>query len=161
MLKDLLATALVLICTILESSAFAQSNLGTEMQMMKAGEKQGPFIDTFAKLAREQNEKAVMTLFDSKLIKDFGEEQLRKSLTNEVFPFFSHYDKLRNYEQITGASVDDGRVGLWHYTFIVDTEGKVLPFQIAIIDTENGPKVLSLLVGQCVKGRHPRIPPCQ
>ena len=101
------------------------------------------------------------TLFDSKLIKDFGEEQLRKSLTNEVFPFFSHYDKLRNYEQITGASVDDGRVGLWHYTFIVDTEGKVLPFQIAIIDTENGPKVLSLLVGQCVKGRHPRIPPCQ
>ena len=151
---------LVIVCSVLtfaSAVSFAQS---TEMQMMQAAEKQKTFIENFAMLAKARNENGVFALLDSKLIRDVGEQQLRKKLNNDVFPFFSQYDKLNNYEQITKAQVGDGRVGLWHYTYIVDTKGKVSPFQIAVIDTDDGQKILSVTVGQCVKGRHPPTSTC-
>lgn len=140
--------------------AVGQANISAEMQMMKSAEKHGAFIDRFAKFARDRNETEALAALDPESIKGISEEQLRIAMNNDFFPFFAQYEKLKNYEQVTKAQAADGRIGLWHYTFIVDAQGNVKPFQIAIIDSGAGLKVLSILVGQCVKGRHPAIPPC-
>lgn len=138
----------------------AESNLTKELQMMKSSEKHGDFIDSFAKMARDKKYKDVFAALDPDSIKGVSNEQLREAMNQVVFPFFAKYEKMNNYEQITNAQLQDGRTGLWHYTYIVDTDGDNQPFHIAIIDTKSGLKVLSVQVGQCVKGRHPAIPPC-
>lgn len=160
MLHRLSIVSVFALALLTSQTSFGQSNIGAEIQMMKSAEKHGEFIDNFAKSARDKNEIAVLSALDPSVIKGANEAQVREVINKEIFPFFSQYEKLKNYEQITKAPSPDGRVGLWHYTYIVDTQGKTQPFQIAIIDTDSGLKVLSVLVGQCVKGRHPAIPPC-
>ncbi len=132
-----------------------------EMKMMKSADKHGAFIDNFAQLARDKKESEILAALDQASIKGASQEQILEAFRKDVFPFFAQYQKIKPYEQITKAQVADGRVGLWHYTYIVDSDGNTKPFQIAVIDTDSGLKVLGILVGQCVKGRHPAIPPCQ
>jgi hypothetical protein len=76
-------------------------------------------------------------------------------LETKVYPFFAPYTELARYDQITNATLPDGRSGLWHYTYINSAEEKMLPFRIAVIDTDDGPKILDIVVNECVKGRHP------
>ncbi|MEI7614058.1 MAG: hypothetical protein WCK63_14245 [Betaproteobacteria bacterium] len=161
MLRKLFAFSFIVTAVFMPEISVGQANFGAEMQMMKSAEKHGAFIENFSILARDKKENEVIAALDPASIKGISEEQLREMMNKNIFPFFAQYDKLKKYEQITKAQAPDGRVGLWHYTYITDPQGNAHPFQIAIIDTDTGLKVLSVQVGQCVKGRHPAIPPCQ
>lgn len=156
-----LFTVVFILCAVISKPSFAQTNFAEEMKMMKASEAQTIFIDNLAKMARDKNEEGIFDALDPALLNAQGKEQIREVIQKQLFPFFSLYEKLNNYTKNTKAQLQDGRVGLWHYTYIVDNTGKTFPFQVAIIDTDKGPKVANILVGQCVKGRHPAIPPCQ
>lgn len=161
MFRKLLFVPVAVAAALIADASFAQSTIAPELQMMKSAEKHGAFIENFAQLARAKKEREILASLDASSINGVSESQLLEAFKEDVFPFFADYERMKNYEQITKAQAPDGRVGLWHYTFIVDYQGNTKPFQIALIDGEGGPKVLSILVGQCVKGRHPAIPPCR
>ena len=145
-----------LVLSLLPAWAGAESDLSTELRMMSASEKQVLVIERFALRARERDAQALIAMLDADLVKNTGDAALHQYLEQAVFPFFADYEKLHHYKQITNAVLPDGRSGLWHYTYIVTTAGKVLPFRIAILDTPDGPQVLNIIVNDCVKGRHPR-----
>lgn len=140
--------------------AFAQGDIQKEMRMMNRGTAQEEFIGKFALQAKDKDSATILKEMDSLILKANGEEASSRWLQAEIFPFFDKFSKLHNYKQITNAVLPDGRSGFWHYTFIVDTDGKVRPFSIAIIESSEGPRILNIIVNQCVKGRHPAIAPC-
>ena len=112
-----LSSALILSSSV----SFAQSSFGKEMQMMKDGEKQKAFIEKVAQQAKEKDTASILSEMEPSMLKAIGEARIVDSLQSTVFPFFSTYVKLHNYEQITNAGLPDGRSGLWHYTYITTT----------------------------------------
>ena len=136
-------------------NAIAQSDMQNEMRMMLQAEKQEAFIAKFAQQAKDKDSAAIIKELEPSMLKDNGEAAATKWLESQVFPFFANYSKIHNYKNVTNAVLPDGRKGLMHYTFIVDSDGKVQPFVIALIDSPEGPKLLNVLVNQCIKGRHP------
>jgi hypothetical protein len=133
----------------------AQSDFKKQMEMMNLGNKQEVFIAQFAQQAKDRDSAAIVKEIDPLVLKENGEATTLPWLESSVFPFFARYSKLHTYRNITNATLPDGRAGLWHYTYIIDTEGKVLPFAIAVIDSADGPRLLSVIVNECVKARHP------
>lgn len=154
MLKILLTTVALLVSQM----TFAENDLAKEIQMMKEGKNQEAFIQKLAELAKAKDAAAIITMIDPAQLPPGSEAGVNEWLNKEVFPFFEHFSKMHNYKKITNAIMPDGRSGLWHYTFMVDDEEKVRPFRIALIATENGTKILSMIVNECVKGRHPFCP---
>lgn len=154
MLKILLTTVALLVSQM----TFAENDLAKEIQMMKEGENQEAFIQKLAELAKAKDAAAIIAMIDPAQLPPGSEAGVNEWLNKEVFPFFEHFSKMHNYKKITNAIMPDGRSGLWHYTFMVDDEEKVRPFRIALIATENGTKILSMIVNECVKGRHPFCP---
>lgn len=136
------------------------TDYSVEMGMNATAESQIEFIRRFAVLAHDRNDKELLAMMDPYSVSGASEEQVQKVLNQNIYPFFAQFKELKQYEQITRAQAADGRVGLWHYTFIVDSEGNLKPFQIAVTGSGSDMKVLGIDVGQCVKGRHPAIPPC-
>lgn len=146
---------LFVIALFFTSLTCAQSSIQKEMQMMKDGEKQVSFIDSFAKKSKEKDFEGVYAMLDVASLNGANPSDVKAYLEKVVFPFFAEYEKLHNYKQITNATLPDGRSGLWHYTYIFTTSGKVLPFRIAVIDGADGPKTLAIEVNKCIQGRHP------
>lgn len=132
----------------------------TEMRMMSQGAKQEAFIAQFAQQAKEKDVAAILKEMDTSAFKALGEKAITQWLQTQLIPFFQNYSKLHTYTKITNTVLPDGRVGLWHYSFIVDTDGKILPFSIAVIDTPDGPRILNGTVNECIKDRHPAIAAC-
>lgn len=135
--------------------AAAQTSAGIEMRMATEGKKQTPFIEKFAQQAKDRDINAIVAELDPSTLKSAGEANIRQVLETKVLPFFANYTALSTYERITNATLPDGRAGLWHYTYIKSADNKQLPFRIAVLDTPDGPKVLDVVVNECVKGRHP------
>lgn len=154
MLKILLTT----IALLVSQMTFAENDLAKEIQMMKESENQEAFIQKLAELAKAKDAAAIMALIDPAQMPPGSEAGLKEKLDKEIFPFFEHFTKMHNYKKVTIADLQDGRSGLWHYTFIVDDEEKVHPFRVALISMADGTKILSLIVNECVKGRHPFCP---
>lgn len=135
--------------------SFAQSSMQNEMQKLNNGKQQKIFIEKFARQAKDKDTASILAEMDPTTVKSAGEANIVHALETKVFPFFAPYIKLSNYDQITNATLPDGRAGLWHYTYIASAEENMLPFRIAVIDTADGPKILDIVVNECVKGRHP------
>ncbi|PRC91793.1 hypothetical protein [Solimicrobium silvestre] len=133
----------------------AQSSFENELKKVSNGKKQKLFIEKIAQQAKEKDTASILAEMDPSTLKAAGEANIVHELETKVFPFFAPYIKLNNYDQITNATLPDGRSGLWHYTYITSAEEKMLPFRIAVIDTGDGPKILDIVVNECVKGRHP------
>jgi len=151
--KIFFASTLVLLLFPLNS--FAQNSFSNEMQKLNSGKKQKILIEQFAQQAKARDTASIMAEMDPSIIKSAGEVNIVQMLEKTVFPFFAPYIKLSNYDQMTNATLPDGRAGLWHYTYIASSEQNMLPFRIAVIDTADGPKILDIVVNECVKGRHP------
>lgn len=147
--------ALIFIAMLVSASAWGQIPMQKEMQMMKASENQASFIDRFSRKSKERDLDGVYAMLDSVSLSGGNPDDIKAYLQNIVFPFFADFEKLHNYKQITNATLPDGRVGLWHYTYIVTASGKILPFRIAVIDGDDGTKVLHIDVNKCIAGRHP------
>lgn len=145
----------LLVAIVFSSPIWAQSSIQKEMQMMKEGENQASFIDSFSRKSKEKDLEGVYSMLDSASLNGANPNDVKSYLQNDVFPFFADYEKLHNYKQITNATLPDGRVGLWHYTYIITTSGKIFPFRIAVIDGAQGPKALHIEVNKCISGRHP------
>lgn len=141
-------------------TAFAQDNYKGELQMMSLGARQEAFIAKFAQQAKDKDLTAILKEIDPILLKENGERASAEWLQSQIFPFFEKFAKLHNYKQITNATLPDGRLGLWHYTYIMDTKGEILPFSIAIIETTEGSRILNVIVNKCIDGRHPPIAAC-
>ncbi|HRE16383.1 MAG TPA: hypothetical protein PLW86_04840 [Rhodocyclaceae bacterium] len=152
-----LLTLLALCSTVVlfPTSVLAQNSLQKEMQMMRDGEKQTAFIEKVAQQAKDKDLLSILAEIDSSILKESGQENISEYFQKAIFPFFENYVKLHNYKQITNAVLPNGRSGLWHYTYITTTTEEMSPFRIAIIDTTEGPKILNISVGECIKGRHP------
>lgn len=142
------------------SNQRGSTDYSVEMGMDATAESQIEFIKRFAALAHDRNDKELLAMLDPYSVSGASEEQVQQVLNQNIYPFFAQYKELKQYEKITRAQAADGRIGLWHYTFIVDSDGNLKPFQIAVIGNGTDMKVLGIDVGQCVKGRHPAIPPC-
>lgn len=140
-------------------AALAQAP-ATEMRMMSQGAKQEAFIAQFAQQAKEKDVAAILKEMDASALKMSGEKAITQWLQTQLFPFFQNYSKLHSYTKITNTALPDGRAGLWHYSFIVDADGKISPFSIAVIDTTDGPRILNVTVNECIKDRHPAITAC-
>jgi hypothetical protein len=128
--------------------------------MSGAADAQTTFIEKVATLARQRKEDELLACFDEQ-IRSADEAFLRKFLDETVYKFFAASIAVAPYEKVTGASAADGRKGLWHYGFVEDKKHKLHPFQIAIIETSAGPRVLHIATGACVPDRHPRVGPCK
>lgn len=159
-MKKFLIPLVTAFFTQLPLEALAQSDLRKEMQMMNQGEKQEAFIAQFAQQAKDRDSAAILKEIDPGMLRENGEAPTLQWLQTTVFPFFENYSKLHNYKQITNATLPDGRAGLWHYTYIMDTNGKALPFSIAIIESTEGLRILNVIVNKCINGRHPPIAAC-
>ena len=142
----------------LSEAVFAETDFAKGVEMMHEGEGQEIFIQKFAAAAKAKDSAGVIGMVDPSIIPPNKEDALNLWLNREIFPFFGKFSKIHNYKQITNAVMPDGKVGLWHYTYIVDDNEKVRPFRIAIINTENGPKMLDFIANECVKDRHPFCP---
>jgi len=147
--------AMLLCFFLLPIVSFAQDSLSKEMQRLNNGKSQKTFIEQFAQQAKSRNTAAILAEMDPSIIKSAGQTNIVQILETKVFPFFSPYIKLSNYDQMTNATLPDGRSGFWHYTYIASAEESMLPFRIALIDTSDGLKILDIVVNECVKGRHP------
>lgn len=154
-MKIHLLVALSILACLQPGAASAQEDFKKEVRMMSRGEQQQAFIAKFAQQAKDKDVAAILQEVDAKMLKQTGEAEATRWLQDEILPFFASFAKLHNYEQITNAVLPDGRSGLMHYTYIVDANGKVRPFVIAVIDSDAGPRLLTVKVDQCVKGRHP------
>ena len=144
--------------TAVNSAPSSVQSTTESIHMMFAGKNQEAFIKKFAETAKAKDSPKIIAMVDPKTIPPNKKEALNLWLTKEIFPFFEHFSRMHNYKDITNAVLPDGRVGLWHYTYIVDDKEKVIPFRIVVIDTENGPKVVDFIANECVEGRHPFCP---
>lgn len=142
----------LLLCPVF---AMAQSSIEAQLHKVSDAKKQKVFIEKVAQQARDKDTAGILAELDSTTLKAAGEANIVHMLEASVFPFFAPYVELARYEQITNATLPDGRAGLWHYTYINSATEKMLPFRIAVIDTDDGPKILDIVVNECVKGRHP------
>ena len=156
----ILRAAIGIVVAVGSLTTLAHADITEEMRMMNSAENQGAFIEAFANLLHDRKEKDVIAALDPASIQGATEEQVLEALRKDVLPFFAQFQKMSNYENVTKAQAPDGRVGLWHYTYMTDTKGNDRPFQIAIVEARGELKVLGILVGKCVKGRHPPIAPC-
>ena len=148
-------TILSILLLVSSTVTYAQSALQNQLQKAADGKKQRVFIEKFAEQAKQKDTAAILAEMDASTIKSIGEVNIAHVLETKVFPFFSVYVKLHSYDQLTNATLPDGRAGLWHYTYISSATENMLPFRIAVIDTSDGPKILDVVVNECVKGRHP------
>jgi hypothetical protein len=139
----------------------AQADGAEALRMMRAADDHEAVITAFAMNVRDNKDQGVLDALDPATIAGASSEQILGMLKEEVFPFFARFARLNGYEGVTKAPVPDGRVGLWHYTFIEDSDGKTKPFRIAIIESSGTLKVAAIEVGKCVKKRHPRMGPCK
>ena len=89
------------------------------------------------------------------------EPAIRQVLEEKILDFFADSTAVAPYDHVTGASAPDGRKGLWHYGFVETKKRKLRPFQLAIIDSETGPRLLYIDTGSCVADRHPKVGPCE
>jgi hypothetical protein len=149
---------LVVFMLCLSEVSFAETDFSKGVEMMREGESQEIFIQKFAEVAKAKDGAGVIGMVDPSIIPPNKEDMLNLWLKREIFPFFESFSKIHNYKQITNAVMPGGKVGLWHYTYIVDANEKVRPFRIAVINTEDGPKMLDFIANECVKDRHPFCP---
>jgi hypothetical protein len=112
-------------------------------------------IQQFARLAAEKNVDGLFNSFSNDPIRATGVDQLREYLVSTVIPFFSG-SQLDTYSAINGAQFQDGTTGQIHYMYIVTPEGKYQPFSIALRNESGKITVMNILVGQCVRNRHPK-----
>lgn len=134
------------------SISTAHADLAAEMKMLKSAKMHKPFIENFARLLRDKKEHDILAALDPASIDGVNPAQILEAFERKIFPYFEKYEK------ITKAKEPDGRIGLWHYTYIIDSKGNTIPFHIAIIDAGGELKVLNIAAGECVKDRHPPIP---
>jgi tetratricopeptide (TPR) repeat protein len=144
-----------------EAEAGAQGTSAPELKMASAAATHESLIEKFATLAQAGEVDELLSLFDPKVLASNGREAARAVLAGDTVAFFREYERMSGYEHVTNAGTTDGRAGLWHYTFIESRKGKLSPFQIAIINTAEGPRVLHIAVGECTRDRHPRVGPCK
>lgn len=135
-------------------------NIGGALAMSTAADAHEAFIAKIAALARERKEAELLDCFDA-ATRAKQEAAIRDYLDKTGYKFFAGSSNVASYEHVTGASTADGRQGLWHYGFVEDKKHRLQPFQLAIIDSSAGPKLLYLDTGSCVPGRHPRVGPCK
>ena len=148
---------LVVLMIFLSKLSLAETDFAKGHEMMQEGQDQEFFIQKFSEAAKAKDSSGIIAMIYPSSIppnKDF----LSLLLNREIFPFFEKFSKIHNVKQITNAVMPDGKVGLWHYKYILDGNGKLHPFRIAIINTEDGPKVLDFIANECVKDRHPFCP---
>lgn len=146
---------------LLDPHSVARADMAEELRMMTAADDHEAVIAAFAASLRDNKDQDVLAALDPASIAGASSEQVMAVLKRDVFPFFAKFVKLNGYEGVTNAPMPDGRVGLWHYTFIEDSDGKTKPFRIAIVEASGTPKVAAVEVGKCVKRRHPRMGPCK
>ena len=154
----MLKLILVLFMLCLSEVSFAETDFAKGVEMMQESEGHEIFIQKFAEVAKAKDSAGIIGMVDPTIIPTNKEDALNLWLNREIFPFFESFSKIHNVTQITNAVTLGGKVGLWHYTYIVDANEKVRPFRIAIINTENGPKMLDFIANECVKDRHPFCP---
>jgi hypothetical protein len=112
-------------------------------------------IEQFARSASEEDVNALFNSFASEPIRATGSDQLIKFLEATVVPFFAGA-KLDGYSAVNGAQFEDGSTGNIHYMYIVTPAGKYRPFLIALRNENGKTMVMNIVVGQCVKNRHPK-----
>lgn len=134
--------------------AQAQNGAGTEMRMIASSQRQETFITRFVQQAKAADAAAITQEIDPLILQASGAECIDNWLQQQIFPFFAQYSKLHNFRNISIARLPDGRAGLWHYTYIIDSKGRAHPFRIALVDSPEGPRILSVVVNQCVPDRH-------
>ena len=130
------------------------TNPNEAMGLMKNSKSQEEFVELVAKTAKSKNKKDFITLIDPKQLPPSSQE-IDEFLDGKIFPFFDQFARIHNYQGVSRAVTADGRTGVWHYKYMVDTTGKLQPFQIAVVDTSEGPKILDLVPNKCTKNRHP------
>jgi hypothetical protein len=157
-MKSLIRTTILVAVSMLGQTPFpaqAQSDIQSQVQKLSLAEKQEAFIAALANQAKGRDAEAILMEIDPAALKANGEAASRTWLQAEVFPFFAAFTKMHTYKSINGATLPDGRQGLWHYAYIIDANGKILPFSIALVETNEGIRIANLIVNNCVKGRHP------
>lgn len=154
MKRVLLAVITALLASLPLISEAKSESADTQMQMIASSQRQENFITRFVQQAKAKDTASIMQEIDPLVLQASGSETIDNWLQQQIFPFFAQYSKLHNFRNISIARLPDGRAGLWHYTYIIDSQGKAHPFRIALTDTPEGPRILSVVVNQCVPDRH-------
>lgn len=150
--KTIIAFSLLVITLPL----FAKDDMSEGLAIIQKSSEQKDFVESVANLAKAKDVAAISLLIDEKQLSSDGtSDYINKWLNEKIFPFFENYERLHNYQGYSKAVLDDGRVGVWHYKYIVDANGKRHPFRIAVIRVGDEYQVLDIVVNECVKKRHP------
>lgn len=135
-------------------------DISKEQAMSNSADAHTAFIEKVAALARERNATELLACFDD-ATRSAQEAAIVDKLNATVFKVFADTTRVAPYEGVTRAAAQDGREGLWHFGFVEDKKHKLRPFQLAIVDTSAGPRLLYFDAGKCVAERHPRMGPCK
>ena len=136
-------------------SPIRDTTLDEGLRMMQQGQDQEAAIALFAKHAAQGDIPALLNDMDPVARKAVGDEAIQQLLAGAVVPFFTNFQTLDGYKNVSPAQFPDGRTGLVHYMYIVTKDGTRKPMIIALINAGPSVYVVNVTVDQCVKERHP------
>ena len=129
--------------------------LHTALQTMKVADGDKAAIQLFAEKAAKADVEALIQTFDPAARRAVDPAQMHEYLASSVVPFFKDFRRVDTYETVAQASLPDGRVGTVHYTYIENAAGLKKPISIALIPEGGRIAIVNVIVGECVKDRHP------
>ena len=153
------AQTCILIAALLigNSPAWGGDDVASGVHTISAAKAQTTIISDVSKAAAAADAPKLLELTWPSARKSSGDAGLVDYFKGEIIPYFASFDKLDTYEGLSSIVMDDAAKSpaIVHFGYLRDSAGKRKPFEMVIVNSEQGSYLANIIVGRCIKGHHP------